>query len=187
MFPMVAEVDEFTRAKAMVDAEIGRLAETDRPVPSELRLGTMIEVPSLAWSLPALLPQVDFVSIGSNDLMQFFFAADRGNPKVGDRYDPLSPAALGFLRWIQIRCAERNVPVNFCGEMAGRPLEALALLGLGYRRLSMPAAATGAVKEMVRSVDIRLLEEFLLPLLKSGVRTLRPQLAQFAETYCVPV
>ena len=106
----------------------------------------MIEAPSLLWHLDALLPLTDFVSVGTNDLMQYLFAADRGNPRVADRYDPLSPPALRALKAIQDACAETGTPVSVCGEMAGRPLEAFALVALGFERLSMPPAGIGPVK-----------------------------------------
>ena len=187
MFPMIAEVDEFVRARAVLESEIERLKSQGKQLPTAIKVGTMLEVPALAWALPALLPLVDFISIGSNDLLQFLFAADRGNARLTDRYDPLSPNALGFLRWIAVRCIERDVPVNFCGDMASRPLEAMALIGLGYRSLSMPAGSVGPVKEMLRGLDVPALEEFLLPRLKSADRTLRPILRQFAEMQCLVV
>src|SRR4029079_11959636 len=107
----------------------------------------MIEAPSLIWHLDALLPMTDFVSVGTNDLMQYLFAADRGNPRVADRYDPLSPPALRALEQTQRACAETDTPVSVCGEMAGRPLEAFALVALGFERLSMPPAGGGAARE----------------------------------------
>ncbi len=187
MFPMVAEVAEFVRARAVVDQEMERLKQLDRPQPNELRVGVMLEVPALAWQLAALLPLVDFVSVGSNDLMQFFFAADRGNPRLTDRYDPLNPSFLSFLHWIAKQCAEFRVPLNFCGEMAARPLEAMSLLGLGYVSLSMPAASVGPVKEMLRGLSIPDLQDYMVPMLGSAERTLRPHLRRFAEMACVAV
>jgi phosphotransferase system enzyme I (PtsP) len=181
MFPMIAEIDEFLRAKAIVESEVSRLRSTGRALPSTLRVGAMLEVPALAWQLRNLLPLVDFISVGSNDLLQFFFAADRGNPRLTDRYDPLSPAALSFLRRIAADCSSASVPLNFCGEMAARPLEAMALIGIGFRSLSMPAASIGPVKEMLRSTAIDGLESFLSPLLDSPERSLRAALRDFAE------
>ena len=133
MFPLVASVEEFRTARALVDHEVAWAARRGRPTPSLLRVGTMIEAPSLVWHLDALLPMTDFVSVGTNDLMQYMFAADRGNPRVADRYDPLSPPFLRVLKAIQDACAETGTPVSVCGEMAGRPLEALALIGPGLR------------------------------------------------------
>jgi phosphotransferase system enzyme I (PtsP) len=180
MFPMVAEIEEFVRARAVVDSELERLRGSGRAVPESIRVGSMIEVPSLAWFLPQLLPLVDFVSVGSNDLLQFLFAADRGNPRLTDRYDPLSPLVLGFLKEIADRCSTANVPLNFCGEMAARPLEAMALVGIGFRSLSMPAASIGPVKEMIRSLSVPELAAFIQPLLVLPARSVRQQLRDYA-------
>src|SRR3546814_4506948 len=124
---MIAEVDEFRRARRLLDREVQRLVSLRKPVPLKLAVGTMLEVPALAWQLPALLPLVAFISIGSNDLMQFMFAADSGHPKLADRYDPLSPALLAFLHWVVQPCRSAGKPVTLCGEMGSRPLEAMAL------------------------------------------------------------
>ncbi len=153
MFPLVASVDEFRAARALVDHEIAWAERRGRPAPERLSVGAMIEAPSLLWHLDALLPLTDFVSVGTNDLMQYLFAADRGNPRVADRYDPLSPPALRALSEIQKACAETGTPVSVCGEIAGRPLEAFALVGLGFEQLSMPPAGIGPVKQMVLSCD----------------------------------
>ena len=117
--------------------------------PARLEVGAMIEAPSLLWHLDALLPLADFVSVGTNDLMQYMFAADRGNPRVSDRYDPLSPPLLRALKTIQAACVDTGTPASVCGEMAGRPLEAFALVALGFERLSMPPSGIGGVKQMV--------------------------------------
>jgi phosphotransferase system enzyme I (PtsP) len=129
MFPMIAEVAEFDSALAMVDKEVARLERLGRLLPKVVRVGTMLEVPSLAWQLPALLKRVDFLSLGSNDLMQFMFASDRGNPRLADRYDILAPGVLSFIRHLVRQCEAAAVPLSVCGEMAGRPLEAMALNG----------------------------------------------------------
>lgn len=181
MFPMIAEVDEFRRARRLLDREVQRLVSLRKPVPLKLAVGTMLEVPALAWQLPALLPLVDFLSIGSNDLMQFMFAADRGHPKLADRYDPLSPALLAFLHWVVQQCRSAGKPVTLCGEMGSRPLEAMALLGIGLERLSMPASAVGPVKEMLRSLDVPRLADFMSGLYRSPEHSLRAQLEEFAR------
>ncbi len=181
MFPMIAEVDEFRRARRLLDREVQRMVNLRKPVPVGIAVGTMLEVPALAWQLPALLPLVDFVSIGSNDLMQFLFATDRGNPKVADRYDPLSPSMLGFLHWVVQQCRAAGKPITLCGEMASRPLEAMALIGLGLERLSMPANAIGPVKEMLRSLDIPQLTGFMAGLYASPEHSVRAQLEEFAR------
>ena len=153
MFPLIASVDEFRAARAVVDKEVAWALRRGRQAPSRLDVGAMIEAPALVWHLDALLPMTDFVSVGTNDLMQYLFAADRGNPRVADRYDPLSPPALRTLKHIQEACVETGTPVSVCGEMAGRPLEAFALVALGFEALSMPPAGIGPVKQMVLSCD----------------------------------
>jgi len=129
MFPMVAEVAELDKARALLDMEVERLKARGEAAPARLRVGTMLEVPALYWQLPALLKRVDFISVGSNDLTQFLFAIDRGNPRISERYDVLSPAMLNFLRRLAKETAKGGVQLSVCGEMAGRPLEAMALLG----------------------------------------------------------
>ncbi|MGB6087807.1 phosphoenolpyruvate--protein phosphotransferase [Parvibaculum sp.] len=181
MFPMVAEVAEYDRARALVDKELARLDKFGKERPAHLEIGTMLEVPALAWQLDTLLPRVDFVSIGSNDLLQFLFATDRGNPRVASRYDVLSPAVLSFLRHIVLKCQEHKKPLTLCGEMSGKPLEAMALMGLGLRRISMSPAAIGPVKMMLRSLDTRKLSAFMEGLYGVPDRSVREQLAAFAE------
>ncbi len=187
MFPMIAEVAEFQRARALVDKEMARLDQFGKEKPALLEIGTMLEVPSLAWQLDTLLPLVDFVSVGSNDLLQFLFASDRGNARVAGRYDFLSPAVLSFLKHIVAKCHRRETPLTLCGEMSGKPLEAMALLGLGFRRISMSPAAVGPVKMMVRSLDTGKLEAFMDGLLDLPDRSVRERLAGFAEAHGVLV
>ncbi len=182
MFPMVAEVDEFVRARQLVDLEADLRLSRGRKLPANIKVGCMLEVPSLAWQLDALLPKVDFLSIGTNDLMQFLFAADRGNPRVAERYDFLSPPVLSFMRHV-VECAKpHNVPVTVCGEAAGRPLEAMALLGMGIRSLSVPAASVAPVKLMVRSLQLNQLTGFIGPLLGQSGHSLRLELEDFARS-----
>lgn len=187
MFPMVAEVAEFKRARALVDKELARLKKFGHPAPAHLEVGTMLEVPSLVWQLDTLLPYVDFVSVGSNDLLQFLFASDRGNSRVSNRYDILSPAVLGFLRFIVKKCRAHEVPVTLCGEMSGKPLEAMALVGLGFRRISMSPAAIGPVKMMVRSLNAGVLENFMEGLYGLPDATVREALAGFAQDHNVAI
>ena len=181
MFPMIADVSEFKAARALLDREVARQDRIGEKAPSSLRVGTMLEVPSLVWQLSSLLPLVDFVSIGSNDLMQFLFASDRGNPRLANRYDELSPSALSLVRDIVQRCDEAKVPVSLCGEAAGRPVDAMALIGLGLRSISMGAASVGAVKMMVRSLDIASLKAFMVDIYDSPEHTLRNVFVKFAE------
>lgn len=181
MFPMIAEVSEFLRAKALVDRELARRRSLGLSVPQSIRVGAMLEVPALAWQLDALCRSADFLSVGSNDLQQFFFASDRGNARLAGRYDLLSPAMLRFLHSIAETCGRHGVPLSICGEMAGRPLEAMTLIGLGYRAISMPPAGLGPVKMMVRSLALERLRTFLLPRLNSPDHSLRPALLAFAQ------
>jgi phosphotransferase system enzyme I (PtsP) len=141
----------------------------------------MIEAPSLIWHLDALLPLTDFVSVGTNDLMQYMFAADRGNPRVSDRYDALSPPALRALKTVCDACIESGTPVSVCGELAGRPLEAFALIALGFDRLSMPPAGVGPVKRMILSTDREAAKKGVTVLLKSGAASIRNEIETLAR------
>jgi phosphotransferase system enzyme I (PtsP) len=141
----------------------------------------MIEAPSLVWHLDALLPLTDFVSVGTNDLMQYLFAADRGNPRVSDRYDPLSTPALRVLKSIADEGRRTGTPVSVCGELAGRPLEAFTLIALGFERLSMPATGIGPVKRMVLSTDLEAARKGVAGLLKSANSTVRNEIETLAR------
>ena len=147
----------------------------------------MLEVPALAWQLDDLLKEVDFISIGTNDLMQFFFASDRSNPKLSDRYDLLSPAALSFLKSIVDKCAAAGVPLTLCGEMGGRSLEALALIGLGINTLSISPSAIGPVKMMIRQLKLEDFQNWFLPKLTSSKHSLRDDLRTYAIENNLPV
>ncbi|HYC97539.1 MAG TPA: phosphoenolpyruvate--protein phosphotransferase [Brevundimonas sp.] len=181
MFPMIATVDEFRAARDLVDVECAWARRRGRALPALLRVGAMIECPSLLWHLDALLPLTDFVSIGTNDLFQYMFAADRTNPLVSDRYDPLSPPALRALAEIQKKCADTGTPVSVCGELAGRPLEAFALLTLGYTRLSAPAGGVGPVKRMILSADLPAARRGMANLLGSSSGSIRGELESLAR------
>ena len=187
MFPMVAEVAEFDQARRTLDMELARQVEKGAQPPSSIRVGTMLEVPALAWQIDTLLQRIDFLSIGSNDLTQFMFAVDRGNPRIADRYDVLSPGMLSFLRFLVERCRLVGKPLSVCGEMAGRPIEAMALLGLGVRSLSMSAPSVGPVKAMVRSVNLPRLEEFMANLLFLPDHSLRERLRSYAIDHGVVI
>jgi phosphotransferase system enzyme I (PtsP) len=187
MFPMVAEVDEFRRARQLVDREMAFLRLRDYDLPEKLLLGVMIEVPSVLWQLDALLEEVDFVSIGSNDLTQFLFASDRGHPRLAGRYDSLSPAVLRVIQHIVDKARAHEVSLNLCGEMAGRPLEAMALIGLGLRSVSMAPAAVGPVKSMILASDCGKLREFMRPLLERSDHSVREELQRFAQENGIPI
>jgi phosphotransferase system, enzyme I, PtsP len=180
MFPMIAEVAEFVEARELVDKEIARLARLDRKLPSEILIGSMLEVPALAFQLDALFKQADFISIGSNDLLQFLFASDRANPQVADRYDRLSPPVLSFLSEVVAKAQRAGVSISLCGEMAGDPLEAMALIGLGFRQISMPPASVGPVKAMLRSLDAAKVECLIAGLKERGDHSVRSNFLEFA-------
>jgi phosphotransferase system enzyme I (PtsP) len=151
---MVAEPWEYEEARAIVEDRRRRLAAAGIPHAAEVRYGAMLEVPALAMVLDELLPRLDFLSVGTNDLTQFLLAADRGNPRLADRYDWLSRSVLKYLKLVVDQAHAANVPVSICGEMGGRPIEALALMAIGVERLSITPAAIGPVKTMVRSSDL---------------------------------
>ncbi len=181
MFPMVAEVAEFMKARHLLDMEIERESIKGHRLPSRVNVGVMLEVPSLLFQLDCLLDQIDFLSVGSNDLFQFLYASDRGNPRISTRYDTLSPPILNALRMVVEKCEKANVRLSLCGEMGGRPLEALALIGIGFRRLSMSASSVGPIKAMIRSMTLNDVEKFIEAQINTTHRTLRPLLRQFAK------
>ena len=187
MFPMVAEVAELDRLRSILEREQQNQRGQGVAPPSELKVGVMLEVPALAWQLSALFKRVDFISIGSNDLTQFMFAIDRGNPRIADRYDVLSPPMLSFLRWITEACRTSGVALSVCGEMAGRPLEAMALLGVGLRVLSMSAPQIGPVKAMIRSLALPPLERFMAGLYTLPAHSVREELRHFARDHGVQI
>lgn len=180
MFPMVSEAWEFDEAKALFEAQRAWIAQRGRRLPSEVRYGAMLEVPSLAYQLDLLLPKVQFLSVGTNDLTQFLFAADRANPKLAERYDWLSTSILRFLREVAGPARAAGVPLAVCGEMGGRPLEAMALIGIGIDRLSITPAAVGPIKAMLRSLDRGRLAAYMETLLAAPPRDVRGALAAWA-------
>jgi len=184
-FPMVAEVPEFLAARELVDRELARAEAKGVPLPSDLQVGVMLEVPALALQLPHLLDYVDFISIGSNDLLQFLYASDRGNPMSSDRYDTLSPATLRFLDSLARQCRAAEVPLSLCGEMAGRTLDAMALVGLGFRSMSVAPPAVGPVKAMIRSLSADALSDYLPILLEQPRHSVRQKLRAFAQDHGV--
>ncbi len=183
MFPMVATAAEFRAARRVLERERTRFARLALPGPRRILVGVMLEVPSLFFELDDILPEIDFLSIGTNDLGQFLFAADRTNPRIAGRYDPLSPALLRFVRAVVEKAARAGVPVTVCGELAGRPLDALALMALGVRRLSMSPSAIGPMRRLVRMVELRRFENFILQALARGEQSLRAELRNFARDH----
>ena len=185
MFPMVATVAEFRQARALVLSEAERI---DRP-PARLELGTMLEVPSLLWQMPALLAEVDFVSIGSNDLLQFLFAADRGTRGIADRYDLLSAPVLDMLEAVSRAAGTAGVPLSLCGAAASRPLEALTLAALGITTLSMPATSLLPVKALLTAADLGAFRTLLAVLRRTGAAeaSLRETLLAWAQEHALPL
>jgi len=183
MFPMVSEPWEYEEARALFEEQIAWTKAAKRAVPKAVEFGAMLEVPSLAEMLDVLLPRVDFLSIGTNDLTQFLFAADRADPRLAERYDWLSPAILRFLRRVSNEARAAGVPVRVCGEMAGRPLEALALIGIGIDSFSITPAAVGPVKAMVRSIDAAAVRERVEALLAKPPANMRKALGDWAKRH----
>ncbi|MDQ4420461.1 phosphoenolpyruvate--protein phosphotransferase [Sphingobium sp. DEHP117] len=180
MFPMISEPWEFEAARALFEHQRQWLIERRKMLPASIKYGAMLEVPALAEVLDILLPQLDFLSIGTNDLTQFLFAADRAHPKLAERYDWLSPAILRFLNRIVRASEAAKVPVGVCGEMGGRTLEAMALVGLGIRRLSITPASVGPVKAMIRSLELAPLGEKIQQMLTKAPANMRQALLDYA-------
>jgi phosphotransferase system, enzyme I, PtsP len=182
MFPMIATVAEFDQARALVELELTHLRRHGHKLPDEVEVGSMVEVPSLLYQLDELLSRVDFLSVGSNDLVQFLYAVDRGNPRVAGRFDPLSKPVLRALKDIADKCQEHVKPVTVCGELASQPLGALALVAIGYRSLSLTPSAIGPVKAMLLELDSSKAAGFLSPLIEksTGATPVREQLEKFA-------
>jgi phosphotransferase system enzyme I (PtsP) len=189
MFPMVANVAEFEAAKAIAMREAKYLAHHGYITPTTLHLGVMVEVPSLLWELDLISKRADFLSVGSNDLVQYMYAADRDNTRVSKRYDNLSTPVLRALERIAVAGKRAGKQVTLCGEMGGRPLEALALLALGYRSLSMSPASIGPVKSMVLATNLDEAEVFLASLLADddGAPSIREKLREYAISRDIPL
>jgi len=182
MFPMIAAVSEFDEAKALIERELTLLRRRRHKLPERVEVGAMVEVPSLLFQLDELIQRVDFLSVGSNDLMQFLFAADRGNRRVAERFDSLSAPILRALMQISDRARAGGKPLSLCGELASKPIGALALVGIGYRTLSLAPSALGAVKSMLLDLDAKKAEALLRPLVETpapGV-SIRARLEAFA-------
>ena len=187
MFPMVSEPWEYEEARALFEEQVEWARHSHRKLPSRIEFGAMLEVPSLAEMLDQLLPRVDFLSVGTNDLTQFLFAADRSEPRLAERYDWLSPAILRFLKRVLDAAREAKVPVRICGEMAGRPLEAMALIGLGAENFSITPAGVGPVKAMVRSLDAAAVRSRIEQLVKSPPKDMRRTLTDWARRHSVTI
>jgi phosphotransferase system enzyme I (PtsP) len=184
MFPMIATVEEFDEARSLVERELTHLRRHGHKLPECAEVGAMLEVPALLYQLDEMLDRVDFLSVGSNDLFQFFYAADRGNKRVSGRFDPISVPSLRALREIARKAAVHNKPVTVCGELASQPIGALALLAVGYRSFSVVPSAVGPVKAMLLDLDCGKVAAFIDPLLDgpAGV-PVRDQLKAFAAAH----
>jgi phosphotransferase system enzyme I (PtsP) len=189
MFPMVATVAEFEAARDLVKREIAHLTRHHHPIPEPLQLGVMVEVPSLLWQLDEMLLRADFLSVGSNDLLQYMFAADRDNKQVSARFDSLSAPILRALGSVARKGAQAGKQVTLCGEMGGSPIEALALVAIGYKSLSMSPANIGPVKAMIMALDAGEARRFIEARVDSldGAPSLRAELRAFAEEKGIPV
>ena len=189
MFPMVAVVDEFDQAKIIVEQELTHLRRHGHPLPERIEVGAMVEVPSLLFQLDELFPRVDFLSVGSNDLVQFLYAVDRGNARVAERFDVISPPFLRALRNIADKGRAYNKPVTLCGELASKPIGALALIAIGYRSLSLTPSAIGPVKAMLLELDAGKAEALLRPLIDNPNDNvpMRRRLEEFASTEGLPL
>ncbi len=189
MFPMVTEIGEIRQARELIDREVRYLSRFAHHLPTSLKLGAMLEVPALMWQLDELMKAVDFVSVGSNDLFQFVMATDRGNALLSDRFDPLSVPFLRVLKQIADAGRKSGTPVTLCGELAGRPISAMALVGLGYRSISMSPAAIGPVKAMLAELPAEELTAMLDDLLGrlDGGTNVRGLLEEFAGKHDIPL
>jgi phosphotransferase system enzyme I (PtsP) len=185
MFPLVTVIEEFRRARALLAQELDWARNHGRTGPVRVEVGAMVEAPSLAWQIGTIAAEADFLSVGTNDLMQFFFAADRGSARMADRYDILSRPALGFLR--HIRAGAGATQISVCGEHAGRPVEAMALIALGFTRLSMPPGGLGPVKRMALACDFGDLSARLSDWMTDSKVDIRAALCAYATENDIPL
>jgi phosphotransferase system enzyme I (PtsP) len=179
MFPFVAQFDEFREARQHLLDEIERERKLGHTLPEKVEIGAMLETPSLAFAPRQFYEMADFISIGGNDLKQFFFAADRENERVRRRYDTLNVSYLSFIEQIVRRCDETGVPVSFCGEDAGRPIEALCFAAMGLRSLSMRPASIGPVKHLIRRVNLDEARKVIDSARESGVQSVRGEVMEW--------
>ncbi len=187
MFPMIASLEEFLDAKETLMLEYEKEKRKGYDVPKSVKVGLMIEVPSVIFQLDDILKYADFISVGTNDLAQFIFACDRSNPRITDRYDVLSAPFLRVLREIVKKADKAGVYCSVCGEMASNPIEAMVLIGLGYRSLSVAGSAYSNIKNMIRSLNVQDISDYVQILLKSPKRTLRPQLLSYAFDHAIAI
>lgn len=187
LFPMISDITEYHHARHHVEQEYARAEQAQAPLPSSLSYGVMVEVPSIVDQLDDLLNQVDFISLGTNDLFQFFYACDRTNPAVSNRYDVLSTSFLRYIHKIRLACDAAQIPLSVCGEMASKPIEALALLALGYRSLSIAGPSGGLIKKMIVSLPLQEVEAFVLQAIQTYSPSIRSSLLAFARRHKVDI
>ena len=187
MFPMISEPWEYEQARALFEEQVTWAKRGKRGHPSSIEFGAMLEVPALAEVLDQLLPRIDFRSIGTNDLTQFLFAADRADPRLAERYDWLSPAILRFLKRVIVQARAADVPVRVCGEMSGRPLECMALIGIGAENFSITPAAVAPIKAMVRSLDASAIRARMDQVLAKPPNDIRKSLSDWARRHKVAI
>lgn len=189
MLPMVTELGEIAQAREIIEREVRHLSRFAHHLPTSLKLGAMLEVPSLLFQLDELMKAVDFVSVGSNDLFQFVMAVDRGNTQLADRFDPVSIPFLRVLKQIADAGHRNGTPVTLCGELAGKPISAMALIGLGFRSISMSPAAIGPVKAMLTELPLEELEAFFADNLNQPATgmPIRALLQAFADDRGIPL
>lgn len=185
MFPMISNLEEFKSAKETLLIELDKEEKVNGKLPTKVNVGLMIEVPSVVYQLDEILQVADFISVGTNDLAQFFFACDRGNSRLNDRYDVLSAPFLRLLKDIVSKADCAGVTCSVCGEMASNPIEALALIGLGYRNLSSSGISFGKIKSLIRTARVDEIEDYMNELLKSPLKTVRPQLVSYAYDHAI--
>lgn len=187
MFPMIADLAEFEDAKETLMIELEKEKNRSQPVPKKVNIGLMVEVPSVIFQLDEILKKADFISVGTNDLAQFVFACDRGNPRISERYDVLSAPFLSVMKTIVDKADAAGVYCSVCGEMASNPIEAMALIGLGYRNLSSNGSSFWRVKSMVRSMKVEEVADYVGVLLKSTRSSLRAQLNAYAYDHGIEI
>ena len=186
VIPLVTKPTEFEQAKEIILAEIVKEKRRNRPVPKSTMIGAMLEVPSLAFSAESFFKNVDFIMVGGNDLKQFFFAADRENERVRRRYDVLSTSFLSFLTLIREKCDQFGIPLSFCGEDAGKPIEAIALSAVGFRTLSMQPDCIGPVKALLRNISLSEVSSLITECIEKNVETVRLELTKYLEDVKIP-
>ncbi len=179
MFPFIAQLQEFREARALFFHELDRERRMGHVLPTEIKVGAMLETPSLAFAPSQFFDEADFISIGGNDLKQFFFAADRENERVRRRYDTLNVSFLNIIEMVVRRCNEAGTPLSFCGEDAGRPIEAVVFAALGMRALSMRPASIGPVKHLLRRIDLGELRRIIDDARASGAQSVRPAVVEY--------